>query len=167
MIFTFFEIPALKVPLIEILSDNEEYAGISLMYNAIHGEEDKKFDVVFLSNIPYYLTTDKIVGSINEQLLPIISDDGIISMYHQGMRINWFSQRLENKKFKLQRVVGNEYDKGSVHYQFNMFATGQVLDAHAELVSSGLDVSMEEIPSYGGATGSNVDVDIISNIRRR
>ena len=129
--------------------------------------EDKKFDVVFLSNIPYYLTTDKIVGSINEQLLPIISDDGIISMYHQGMRINWFSQRLENKKFKLQRVVGNEYDKGSVHYQFNMFATGQVLDAHAELVSSGLDVSMEEIPSYGGATGSNVDVDIISNIRRR
>lgn len=28
-----------------ILSDNEEYAGISLMYNAIHGEEDKKFDL--------------------------------------------------------------------------------------------------------------------------
>lgn len=129
--------------------------------------EDKKFDVVFLSNIPYYLTTDKIVSSVNEQLLPVLNEDGVISMYHQGMRINWFSQRLENRKFKLQRVVGRDYDKESAHYQFNMIATGQVLDAHAELLASGLDISMEEIPSYGGATGSNVEVDIISNIRRR
>lgn len=129
--------------------------------------EDKKFDVVFLSNIPYYLTTDKIVSSVNDQLLPVLNQDGVISMYHQGMRINWFSQRLENRKFKLQRVVGRDYDKESAHYQFNMIATGQVLDAHAELLASGLDISMEEIPSYGGATGSNVEVDIISNIRRR
>lgn len=129
--------------------------------------DDKKFDVVFLSNIPYYLTTDKIVSSVNEQLLPVLNQDGVISMYHQGMRVNWFSERLQNRKFKLQRTIGIDYDKKSTHYQFNMVATGQVLDAHAELIANGLDISMEEIPSYGGATGSNVEVDIISNIRRR
>ncbi len=129
--------------------------------------EDKKFDVMFLSNIPYYLTTDKIVSSVNDQLMPLLNEDGIISMYHQGMRIRWFSQRLNDRKFKLQRVIGRDYDKDSTHYQFNMVATGNVIDAHAALVQSGLDVSMEEIPSYGGATGTNVEVDIISNIRRR
>lgn len=48
-----------------------------------------------------------------------------------------------------------------------MIATQQVLDAHARLIESGLDIDMEEIPSYGGASGINVEVDIISNIRRR
>ncbi len=129
--------------------------------------EGKKFDVAFLSNIPYYLKTDIIVKSVNEQLMPILNENGIISIYHQGMRINWFSQRVENKKFKLQRVVGRDYDKESSHYEFNMVALGQVLDAHAQIVESGLKIDMQEIPSYGGATGSNVEVDIISNIRRR
>ena len=74
---------------------------------------------------------------------------------------------IENKKFKLQRVVGRDFDKQSAYYQFNMIATQQVLDAHARLIESGLDIDMEEIPSYGGASGINVEVDIISNIRRR
>ena len=130
-------------------------------------EDGKKFDVVFLSNIPYYLKTNIIVDSVQDQLMPLLNEDGIISIYHQGMRINWFSQRVNNKKFKLQRVIGRDYDKESTHYSFNIVALEQVLNAHAQLVESGLDVEMQEIPSYGGATGSNVEVDIISNIRRR
>lgn len=128
---------------------------------------DKKFDAVFLSNIPYYLKTDVIVSSINDQLMPMLNEDGVISIYHQGMRINWFTQRVANRKFKLQKVVGRDIDKGNTHYSFNMIALEQILNAHAQLVESGLDVSLEEIPTYGGATGIDVEVDIISNIRRR
>ena len=128
---------------------------------------DKKFDAVFLSNIPYYLTTDIIVNSVQDQLMPMLNEDGVISIYHQGMRINWFTQRVANRKFKLQKVVGRDVDKGNAHYSFNMIALEQILNAHAQLVESGLDVSLEEIPTYGGATGIDVEVDIISNIRRR
>ena len=129
--------------------------------------KDKKFDVMFLSNIPYYLTTDIFVGSVNEQLLPLLKEDGVISFYHQGMRMRWFSQRLNDRKFKLQRVIGRDYDKEGTHYQMNMVATNNVVEAHAMLVASGLEVGMEEIPTYGGATGVNVETDIISTIRRR
>lgn len=128
---------------------------------------DKKFDAVFLSNIPYYLKTDMIVSSINDQLMPMLNEDGVISIYHQGMRINWFTQRVANRKFKLQKVVGRDVDKSNAYYSFNMIALEQILNAHAQLVESGLDVSLEEIHSYGGATGIDVEVDIISNIRRR
>ena len=128
---------------------------------------DKKFDVMFLSNIPYYLKTAIIVASITEQLMPLLNQDGIISIYHQGMRINWFNQRVNNRKFKLQKVIGGDYDKASSCYNLNMVATEQVLNAHAILVDSGFEVEMEEIPSYGGATGNNVEVDIVSNIKRR
>jgi hypothetical protein len=122
---------------------------------------------MFLSNIPYYLKTDIIVASITEQLMPLLNQDGIISIYHQGMRINWFNQRVNNRKFKLQKVIGGDYDKTSSYYNLNMVATEQVLNAHAILVDSGFEVEMEEIPSYGGATGNNVEVDIVSNIKRR
>ena len=129
--------------------------------------EAKKFDVMFLSNIPYYLTTDIFVNSINEQLLPLLSEDGLISFYHQGMRMRWFNQRLNDRKFKLQRVIGRDYDREGTHYQMNMVATNNVIEAHAMLVASGLEVGMEEIPTYGGATGVNVETDIIATIKRR
>ena len=107
------------------------------------------------------------VNSVNDQLLPILKDDGVISFYHQGMRMRWFSQRLNDRKFKLQRVIGNDYDKEGTHYQMNMAATNNVIEAHALFVQNGLSVSLEEIPTYGGATGVNVETDIISTIRRR
>ena len=129
--------------------------------------DDKKFDVMFLSNIPFYLTTDIFVSSVNDQLLPILKEDGVISFYHQGMRMRWFSQRLNERKFKLQRVIGSDYDKEGTHYQMNMVATNNVVEAHAIFVQKGLNVSLEEIPTYGGATGVSVDTDIISTIRRR
>ena len=129
--------------------------------------EGKKVDVAFLSNIPFYLKTDAIVKSVSEQLMPILNEDGIISIYHQGMRINWFNQRVQNKKFNLQKAIGRDYDRSSMHYQINMYSTQQVIEAHAAMIEDGFDVRMEEIPTYGGASGVFVDKDIITTIRKK
>lgn len=174
-------VPDAKIDCLGYLSSEDNYyktrellkdVNLSFVISNIDDIKNKlsvsqKFDVVFLSNIPFYLSTTSIINSIKEQLLPILTADGVISMYHQSMRINWFSQRTKDKSFKLQKVIGNDYDKSSVVYNLNMAAINHVLEAHAELVSDGLNIIMEEIPTYGGATGSNVEVDIISNIRRR
>ena len=44
----------------KILSNNDEFAGISLMYNTIHGEEDKKFDLNPANNTDIIKNFDQI-----------------------------------------------------------------------------------------------------------
>lgn len=128
-------------------------------------DENKKFDMIYVSNIPFYLGKDNIVSTVINQLIPLLCDNGAISCYHQGMRINWFKNKLSNRKFKIQKGFFNTKDP---LYMITIRNMNEVISANAVIESNpNIIVEMEEIPTYGGTNSTNVDTDVLMLIKKR
>ena len=123
-----------------------------------------KYDVVFLSNIPFYLTSSTIVDLIDNNLMDILNDNGRICAYHQGMRMSWFKNVVYDSKFKISR---KEFNMNSESIQLNISGVQNILLAHKELCRKRLKFIMREIPTYGGAPEMRVNTDVLSYVKRR
>lgn len=119
--------------------------------------EGKKFDAIFLSNIPFYLKPEKFVTAIKDELIPLLNPHGKISYIHQGMKIRWFDKKIKDRKYK---IAPEQLGKGQTPmYVFNGMGTNSVLDSHSELIASGLNIILREKKSYGGVVGmANTDI---------
>ena len=124
---------------------------------------DEKFDTIFLSNIPFYLAKETIISLIDDTLIPMLNEDGKISAYHQGMRLEWFKKVVKEEKFKISR---KDFDMACDAIQLNIAGVHNVLLAHRALVDMNYAIQLTEIPTYGGAPEMKPDTDILALIKK-
>ena len=129
----------------------------------IRDKVDDKFDTIFLSNIPFYLAKETIISLIDETLISMLNEDGRISAYHQGMRLEWFKKVVKEEKFKISR---KDFDMASDAIQLNIAGVHNVLLSHRALVDMNYAIQLTEIPTYGGAPEMKPDTDILALIKK-
>lgn len=125
------------------------------------GEE--KFDSIFVSNIPFYLQKDTTVKAIRD-LLSLLKEDGKLSTYYQGMRISWFKSVLDMKDFKISI---REFNTSSPALRLNMVGVSNSVLSHKELVESGENIILRDIPTYGGSPETRAQTDVLSLIKKK
>jgi len=129
----------------------------------IRDKVDEKFDTIFLSNIPFYLAKETNIELIDYVLMPLLKDDGKISAYHQGMRLEWFKKVVKEDKFKISR---KDFDMASDSIQLSIDGVQNVLLSYRALVKMDYAIQLTEIPTYGGAPEMKPDTDILMLVKK-
>lgn len=109
-------------------------------------DQDEKFDAIFLSNIPFYLSGDTFVSVVN-QLLSLLNESGTISYYHQNMKKAWFKNKEKDRKFEVSDSVVDACGGFRIYYQ-NRIAN--LLNGHLKLMKMPVSLVMTDIPTYNG-----------------
>ena len=144
--------------------DDVKISFINCNVTELHNVIDGKCNVVFLSNIPFYLSASTIVDLIDNGLMGILEDGGRICAYHQGMRLRWFKDVVYDSNFKISR---REFNMNYEAIHLNIAGVQNVLQAHRELCKRRNKFTLREIPTYGGAPEMRVDTDVLSFVKKR
>ncbi len=108
----------------------------------------QKFDIAFLSNIPFYLNGYELFSCV-KNLQDILYDEGAISYYYHNFKKEWFENGRKNPGF----VPPECYECFQYEY-----AIGEALTAYDFLCYSGFDVGIEELCTTSSVT-SKIDVN--------
>ena len=118
-------------------------------------KSDSYFDHIFLSNIPFYVKPDTFVNTVENQIVPILLNQGSIIYYCQNMRKFWFEQKRRNKSFHL---APNVFKSG---YLKSVYSEGaeNCLQQYRKFPRKKYQICLEEVPTYNGTPDIDSDVD--------
>lgn len=117
----------------------------------------QKFDMAFLSNIPFYLDGYELFTSVNN-LQNNLYDDGLISYYYHNFKKAWF----ENGR-KAADFIPPESTE-CLQYEY---AVGEALAAYDFLCSSGFNVEVAELGTTSSVSSKiNIESDVKCLVRK-
>lgn len=171
-----FESPEAKIDTYGYLSSKESFqalkekltnAKVSYFTSDIKTLKDRlpekqTFDTIFLSNIPFYVPSGSFVHTINNQVAPLLAEDGTISYYCQNMNPYWFQQKAKNPRYDVPSTCFAQDDMKPI----NRAGVRNYLESY-RLLKRNYQVSLESIPAYGGTPGILADKDIKVMVKRK
>jgi hypothetical protein len=117
----------------------------------------QKFDIAFLSNIPFYLDGYELFTSI-DNLQSTLYDDGVISYYYHNFKKSWFESGR-----KMTDFIPPESAE-CIQYEY---AIGEALAAYDFLCSSGFNVEVTELGTTSSVSSKiNIESDVKCLVRK-
>ena len=134
-----------------------------LTIKRVKGENFEGFDSIYLSNIPEYMSGQEFFGIVDEQLMPLLTEDGSIIYCCQGVD----AQLLEQEKAGEQ--LRKEFNK-KMHTVVDasiMTLSQQINDIEGyQALKENFDVSKTVMDAYAPSTGS-AGTDIFVRVKKK